>query len=108
MAERGQDTEAKVLEVIQELLALPDSRLSIREITDRFVDLHKDDYDRKITAKWIGFILGKRLRVKTQKTHGTYAIPPTENPKLEQLFQKYGLLESKGNLDAVVQRDSNL
>jgi len=90
IADRGMDTEAQVLEIIRELDA-QDSRLSIRDITNWFLNRHAADYDRKITTKWIGYIVRKRLNLKTQKSHGAFVIPPTELPALHRLYEKYGV-----------------
>jgi len=49
------------------------------------------DYERKVTSKWIGNIIRKRLNLKTQKSHGVYVIPVSERPKLERLYEKYGI-----------------
>ena len=71
VSERGMGSEAQVLEVIHQLLAVDSqAQLSIKEITDRFAELYADDYDRKITPKWIGYVLGKRLHLKAQRVSG--------------------------------------
>ena len=54
-------------------------------------DRHGLDYERKVTSKWIGTIVRKRLNLKTQKSHGVYVIPPSEQPKFERLYEKYGI-----------------
>ena len=48
------------------------------------------DYERKVTSKWIGNIIRKKLNLKTQKSHGVYVIPLSEQPKLDRLYEKYG------------------
>jgi hypothetical protein len=98
VAERGFGTEAQVLEVIQELLVLPGTPLSIKEITDRFVDLHGDEYRWTVTPKWIGGVLRKKLRLKTERNRDGYVVAATEMPRLEQLLQKYGLVKPSVNL----------
>lgn len=86
------DTEAQVLEVINELLLTADeTRLSIKEITARFAERYGDDYERKITNKWIGGIIRKRLGLRPQKSHGTFVIPAEEMPKLKRLCERYGV-----------------
>jgi hypothetical protein len=102
VSERGMDTEAQVLEVIRDLLASPlGTTLSVKEITSWFVDRHGNDYERKITTKWIGNIIRRKLNLKTQKSHGVFVIPPSEEPKLERLYEKYGILPAEGDGAAV-------
>ena len=93
ISDRGMDMEAQVLEIIQDMLSSQlEVRLSIKNITTWFVDRHGMDYERKITSKWIGNIIRKRLNLKAQKTHGLYVIPLSEKPKLDRLFEKYGII----------------
>jgi hypothetical protein len=91
ISERGFDTEAQVLEIIKAMLEAQEPRLSIKEITSWFTDRYGDDYERKISSKWIGSIVRKKLNLKTQKSHGVFVIPPEETPKLARLYEKYGL-----------------
>jgi hypothetical protein len=90
-AERGMDTEAQVLEIIRDLLASGESRPSVKDITNWFMDKYGADYERKVTAKWVGGIIRKRLNLRTQKSHGVFVIPPSEEAKLERLYEKYGV-----------------
>lgn len=92
IADRGMDMEAHVLEIIRDMIASPiKPPLSIKGITGWFTDRHGDDYERKITPKWIGGIIRKKLNLKTNKNHGVFVIPPSEKPKLERLYEKYGI-----------------
>src|SRR5438309_1034944 len=93
--ERGQGAEAQVLEVIQSLLVVPETtQLTISDITSRFTDLYASEYDRKITHRWIGYVLRKRLGLKTERTRDGYVIAPAELVKLPRLYEKYGLQEA--------------
>ena len=65
--------------------------LSVKEITTWFADRYGEDYEKKITPRWIGFTIRKRLGLKTQKSHGQFVIPPSEIPKLNRLYEKYGI-----------------
>jgi hypothetical protein len=93
IADRGMDMEAQILEIIQDMLSSPYSapQLPLKDITSWFVERHGMDYERKITSKWIGTIIRKRLNLKTQKSHGVYVIPLSEDPKLQRLYEKYGV-----------------
>ena len=93
IADRGMDMEAQILEIIRDMLSSPygESRLPLKDITSWFVDRHGMDYERKVTSKWIGTIIRKKLNLKTQKSHGVYVIPLSEQPKLGRLYEKYGI-----------------
>lgn len=94
ISQRTLGMEAQVLEVIQDLLALNgETPISIKEITERFIELYKDEYKWKITAKWIGNIVHKKLHLRAQRTRDGYVIPLSERPRFDQLFEKYGLAE---------------
>jgi hypothetical protein len=91
VAERGMDMEAQILEIIRDLFASGEARPSVKDITNWFTDKYGADYERKITAKWIGGIIRKRLNLKPQKSHGVFVIPLSEKLKLERLYEKYGI-----------------
>lgn len=92
IADRGLDMEAQILEAIRDLLAASDGgSISVKEITSLFVDRHGEEYEKKITAKWIGGVIRRKLQIKTQKSHGVFIIPPGETVKLPRLYEKYGI-----------------
>src|SRR6266478_2015105 len=93
IADRGTEMEAQILEIIRDMLSSPYGapQLPLKDITSWFADRHGMDYERKVTSKWIGTIVRKRLNLKTQKSHGVYVIPLSEQPKLERLYEKYGI-----------------
>lgn len=94
VAVRGMDTEAQVLEIIKSLRAQPETTtLSIADITNRFDELHGDEYERKIAPRWIGSIVAKRLGLKTRRTREGYIISEVEIQKLERLYERYGLTD---------------
>ncbi len=95
VSERGLDMEAQILEVIRSLLlSAQDGALALSDITSRFADLYGGEYDRKITNKWIGWVLRRRLHLAPQRSRDGYVIPLTEIPKLDRLYEKYGLNEA--------------
>jgi len=97
IAERGYDMEAQVLEVIRDILDSADPQLSVKAITSWFADRHGEEYDRKITAKWIGNVIRKRLNLKTHKSHGVFVILDSEKPKIERLYERYGIASEGHN-----------
>jgi len=100
VADRAMDTEAQVLEVICELSASPDTpRVSVGDVTRVFTERHGEDYDRKVTSKWIGMLIRRRLGLRAQKSHGTFVIPPEELTRLPLLRERYGLDLSEDRVD---------
>lgn len=98
VTERGMSTEAQVLDVINELLLLTDEpRLSIKQITEQFIERYGEEYERKVSNKWIGGILRKRLGLKPQRVHGTFVIPLEDLPRLNRLREKFGLTTSESS-----------
>lgn len=112
VVERGMSSEAQVLDVINELLLLSaEPRLSVKEITGQFIERFGDDYERKVTPKWIGGIIRKRLGLKPHRVHGKFVIPLEDLPKLNRLREKFGLTTpadasvTEGPPDAVTSGD---
>ena len=95
--ERGMDTEAQVLEVIQALQEAGEP-LSIKEITRWFADRHSEEYERKITPKWIGYVIRKKLHLKTHKSDGVFVIETSQKSVIERLYRKYGVFEDADSI----------
>ncbi len=92
ISDRGMDMEAQVLEVIRDMQgSLFGRALALKEITSWFIDRHQADYQKPITPKWVGWLIRKKLGLKTHKSHGTFLIPQSEVPKLERLYERYGV-----------------
>ena len=92
IADRGMDTEAQILEVIRDMLASSfETRLSVKDITSWFVDRHGEDYERKVTGKWVGSIIRRKLQLKTERRGGEFIIPESERSKLQGLYERYGI-----------------
>jgi hypothetical protein len=94
-ADRGTDVEGKVLEVIHELRSGEDAEtgLSISAITSAFAERYAEDFERKITAHWIGYVIRKKLGLKTERRRDGYAIATAEVSKLDGFFEKYGIVD---------------
>lgn len=91
VTERGLAIEGQLVAVIRDLLAAGEQRLTIRAITDAFVDRHGDEYERRVTARYVGSLVRHRLNLKSGKSHGVYVVPPSEYPKLPRLYARYGI-----------------
>jgi hypothetical protein len=95
VADRGFTPEADVLDVIRDLVDKSGgTSIAIGEITAKFVERFGANYERPVTARWVGNILRKRLRLTTFKSHGVYVLPLSERSKLDVLWQKYGISRS--------------
>ncbi len=91
VADRSLDMEAQVLQIIRDMIERGEQTLSVKDITSWFVDRHGEDFERKITPRWIGNVIRKKLSLKTQKSRGNFVIPVSEEPKLARLYEKYGI-----------------
>jgi hypothetical protein len=90
ISERGMDLEAHVLEVIRDLRAA-DRSLAVKDIASWLQDRHGDDYDRKITSRWVGSMIRRKLHLNTRKSHGVFLVPIEECAKLDRLYERYGI-----------------
>jgi hypothetical protein len=92
ISDRGTDMEAQILEVIRDLIGTSTfGRISINETATELARRYGDDYDRKITAKWIGSVIRRSLQLKTVKSNGVFVLADSEKPKLARLYEKFGL-----------------
>jgi hypothetical protein len=92
VADRGMDIEAQVLEIIRELQETACGLgLSIKEIANRFIEEHGEEFERKITPHWVGQIVRRKLQLKTERLRHGYVIAASEETKLARLFEKYGI-----------------
>jgi hypothetical protein len=99
IGDRAMDTEAQVLDVIKEIMGT-DEKASVNSITERFMARFGENYERKVTPKWIGGIIRTRLNLKTQRSNGVFVIPPSEEARLRRLYERFGL---GPNTDATAQ-----
>ena len=92
LADRSQTVEAGVTAALQEAFTeATGSSVSVRDVTDRFNARFCAEYGHPFSNKWIGGVLGKQLRIETQKSHGVYVVPISEKPKIDMLAARFGL-----------------
>jgi hypothetical protein len=72
--------------------------LSIKEIANRFIERHGEDFERRVTPHWVGHLVRRKLGLKTEKRHGSYVLAASEGLKLARLYEKYGVLTGEGDL----------
>jgi hypothetical protein len=91
IAERGLTIEARVLELLVELLGNPSrSAVPVAELTALFAKRHGSESDRPVTNRWIGGVVRGRLGLVTYKRHGNYVVV-ADCAKLDLLCAKFGI-----------------
>lgn len=91
VSDRGMEPEAQLLEVLQELSASGAEELGVKNIAASFTKRFQSEYDRRITARWVGHMLRHRLGLRTERRQGRYVISSFDTPKLARLYERYGL-----------------
>lgn len=91
---RALESEAQVLEVIATLVqAGKYASLSIAAIAEEFNRRNVSEFTIPTSNKTIGFLIRRRLQLKTQKSHGVFVLPDSELRKLPALLERYGISE---------------
>jgi len=100
VSDRGMEEAGQVLEIVKSINQPEETELKIvpiKTITEEYILKFgdKNDYGKPVNAKWIGWIVRRNLKLKTKRIEEGYIIPKSEQPKLENLYRKYGLSEKK-------------
>ena len=90
LSDKGMDSEGQLLEVIAERRGLDDV-VSIKEITHHFIERFGNEYEYKITPKWIGGLIRKKLHLRTERRKEGYVVSGSEGAKIKRLLERYGL-----------------
>lgn len=84
--------EAQLLEILAELLVQETGdTLALSLVTARFTERFGADYERPITARYIGSLIRNRLHLTSYKTGGVFVIPCSERTKIALLCERYGV-----------------
>lgn len=89
--ERSEAAEAQVLTVIRELVAKPNARLAIQDITRVFLVRYGDQYQRRVTPRWIGSLVRRRLGLRPSRSTGVFTLGPEDVARLASLYARYGV-----------------
>ncbi len=89
--DRGLATEAELLTIIH-MMQTHNLPLQIAEITKQFTQQYQKHYTRRITPKWIGYLIRSKLSLATRKTNGVYIIAEGQLERLERLLHTYDVL----------------
>lgn len=90
--ERSQTAAAYVTAIIAEHVCKKgwDAPMRVRDILYIFIERHISDYGRRITGKWIGYIVRKKLLLKTYRRGGEFYVEISQE-RLERLCELYGV-----------------
>ena len=88
--ERSEAAEAQILQVIRHLVA-EGSRLAIQDITRLFLARYGDQYERRVTPRWIGSLVRRRLGLKPSRSTGVFTLGPEDVARLASLYVRYGV-----------------
>lgn len=90
--DRSESAEAQVLSVIRDRLSRdPASRLAVQDITKEFLARFGREYERRITPRWIGSVLRRRLGLKPSRSTGIFTLRPEDVARLKSLYARYGI-----------------
>lgn len=91
VGERSEAAEAQVLLVIRDLVAKPNARLAIQDITTEFIRRYGDEYERRVTPRWVGSLVRRRLGLRPSRNTGVFALGPEDVARLASLYKRFGI-----------------
>ena len=100
VAQRGFSPEARVLEVVAELMWTSAGSIPVALVTAGVAERYGAEYERPVTNRWIGGLLRKRLNLRTYKRHGVYVIPAGDRARIEHLCARYDVELPAGASDS--------
>ncbi|HWM90303.1 MAG TPA: hypothetical protein VN493_06005 [Thermoanaerobaculia bacterium] len=95
--ERLGSVEGEVLEVLRDLWEGSAFAVAVKDVTAEFGKRHGEEYEWKVTSRWIGNVLRKKLFLSTVKSNGNFVVPRSEGRKLRHLLELYGLSDRFGD-----------
>lgn len=101
LTERGQAREGQVAAIIKDFLEKGETRLTVKQITIEFIARHGEECQHRVTSKWIGTIIRKKLNIRTHKSNGVYVLVIPERLQLDRLFGKFGCDQAKSTTPVV-------
>jgi hypothetical protein len=94
-AERATSFEGYMLSALQDAFSAELAYgVKVSAVAERFNKLASRELGRVASNKWVGAFLRTRLRLRTIKTSGVYAVPIDERPRVAALAERFGVLNS--------------
>lgn len=97
LSDQSADLEGELVEVLAEL-GKEAKALPVGDVAERFRQKAGGDLDRPVTPRYVGFLLRKKLLLRTEKRHGVFVIPEGEMKKLPRLLERYGIGAEAGSV----------
>ena len=92
IAERESSIEARVLEILAELMRTEKGLgVPVGAISAALIEHYGHEFERPVTERWVGAIVRKRLNLRTYKSHGVYVVPIAQRTDIEHLSIRYGI-----------------
>jgi hypothetical protein len=98
-ADRGLGVEAQLLELIRDLWRSRDVPPAIMDLARVFSD-RQGPQGAHLTPKRIGWILRRKLGLEIERTREGYRIGGSEEPRLLELYHRYGISDSSSSTEA--------
>lgn len=89
--ERASSPEGQLVAVLVNMQRETDSDLTVGAIAARFMKQFGHEYDRPITARYVGYLLRHRLHLRTERQQGVFVLPQRERERVAVLRDRYGL-----------------
>ncbi|CAK0743847.1 DUF3631 domain-containing protein [Azospirillaceae bacterium] len=88
--ERSGSTEGQLLAVVSGMMAGGEAPITLASIAAAFQVAHGRDYERPITARWIGSML-RRLGIVLYKSNGALVMAGGQDERFTLLRKRYGI-----------------
>jgi hypothetical protein len=97
--ERSEATEAQILSVIRDLVK-GGARLAIQDITREFIARHGEEYERRVTPRWVGSVVRRRLGLRPSRSTGVFTLGPEDVARLSALYVRFGVEAKRDTPDS--------
>ena len=103
--ERAASPEGQLVEVLTELLAA-DTRdaIPVGEVADAYRRKHGLDYDRPITARYVGYLLRQRLHLSVVRRRGVFMVDSKNRRHLMAQAERLGVSKDQNNCEPAIER----
>jgi uncharacterized protein (UPF0147 family) len=88
---RRESKEARVAAAAIAAFASNDADVPVGTIARYFNEASDESAFETRSAKWVGYILRTRLRLKTRRSRGVFVVPLSEKSKVDAQAHRYGL-----------------